>query len=77
MYSLLINLLVINFCNFAILKEVGGIRSKQLLHDLKQKRCCNLKGEALDRSLPRTRFGRDYGPVARQTMIRSSVHFLV
>jgi hypothetical protein len=45
-----------------------GRRSKQLLDDLKEKRrYWNLKEEALDRSLWRTRFGRGYGPVVRQT----------
>jgi len=28
-----------------------------------------LKEEVLDRTLPRTRFGRDYGSVVRQTMV--------
>jgi hypothetical protein len=45
-----------------------GRRRKQLLDDLKEKRrCCKLKEEALDRTLWRTRFGRGYGPVVRQT----------
>jgi hypothetical protein len=45
-----------------------GKRSKQLLDDLKEKRRhWKLKEEALDRTLWRTRFGRDYGPVVRQT----------
>jgi hypothetical protein len=43
-------------------------RRKQLLDDLKEKRrYWKLKQEALDRTLWRTRFGRDYGPVVRQT----------
>ena len=43
-------------------------RRKQLLDDLKEKRAHRkLKKEALDRSLWRTRFGRGYGPVVRQT----------
>jgi hypothetical protein len=33
----------------------------------KQKRYWKLKEEALDRTLWRTRFGRGYGPVVRQT----------
>jgi hypothetical protein len=45
-----------------------GRRHKQLLDNLKEKRrYCKLKEEALDRTLWRTRFGRDYGPVVRQT----------
>jgi hypothetical protein len=44
-----------------------GRRCKQLLNDLKeQKRYWKLK-EVLDRTLWRTRFGRGYGPVVRQT----------
>jgi hypothetical protein len=43
-------------------------RHKQLLDDLKEKRgYCNLKERALDRTLWRTRFGRVWGPVVRQT----------
>jgi hypothetical protein len=45
-----------------------GRRRKQLLDDFKEKRIyCKLKEEALDRTLWRTRFGRGYGPVVRQT----------
>jgi hypothetical protein len=45
-----------------------GRRRKQLLDDLKEKRrCWKLKEEALDLTLWRTRFGRGYGPVVRQT----------
>jgi hypothetical protein len=45
-----------------------GRRRKQLLDDLKEKkRYWKLKEEALDRTLLRTRFGRGYGPVVRQT----------
>jgi hypothetical protein len=45
-----------------------GRRRKQLLDDLKEKRgYWKLKEEALDRTLWRTRFGRDYGSVVRQT----------
>jgi hypothetical protein len=45
-----------------------GRRRKQLLDDLKEKRrYWKLKGEALDRTLWRTRFGRVYGPVVRRT----------
>jgi hypothetical protein len=40
----------------------------QLLDDLKEKRSYwKLKAEALDRTLWRSRFGRGYGPVVRQT----------
>jgi hypothetical protein len=43
-------------------------KPKQLLDDLKEKRgYCKLKEEALDRTLWRTGFGRDCGPVIRQT----------
>jgi hypothetical protein len=45
-----------------------GRRRKQLLDDLKDKRrYWKLKEEALDRTMWRTRFGRGYGPVVRQT----------
>jgi hypothetical protein len=45
-----------------------GRRCKQLLDDLKEKRrYWKLKEEVLDRTLWRTRFGRGYGPVVRQT----------
>jgi hypothetical protein len=45
-----------------------GRRRKQLLDDLKEnKRYWKLKEEALDPTLWRTRFGRGYGPVVRQT----------
>jgi hypothetical protein len=45
-----------------------GRRRKQLLDDLTEKRrYCKLKEEALDHTLWRTRFGRGYGPVVRQT----------
>jgi len=38
------------------------------MDDLKEKRgYWKLKAEALDRSVRRTRFARDYGPVVRQT----------
>jgi hypothetical protein len=42
-------------------------RRKQLLDERKEKRgYWNLKEEALDGTLWRTRFGRGYGPVVRQ-----------
>jgi hypothetical protein len=45
-----------------ILKETGGITCKQLLEGLKEnRRHCNLKEEALDLTIPRTRLGRGYG----------------
>jgi hypothetical protein len=45
-----------------------GRRRKQLLDDLKQaRRYWKLKEEAQDRTLRRTQFGREYGPVARET----------
>jgi hypothetical protein len=45
-----------------------GRRRKQLLDNLKEtRRCWKLKEEALDRTMWRTRFGRGYGPVVRQT----------
>ena len=46
-----------------------GRRRKQLVDDLKEKRgYWKLKEEALDRTLWRTRSGRVYGPVIRQTI---------
>jgi hypothetical protein len=45
-----------------------GRRRKQLFGDLKEaRRYWKLKEEAQDHTLWRTRFGRGYGPVARQT----------
>jgi hypothetical protein len=45
----------------------GGRRRKQLLKDLKKRRgYWKLKEEALDCTVWRTRFGRGYGPVARE-----------
>jgi hypothetical protein len=45
-----------------------GRRRNQLLDGIKKKRrYCKLKEEALDRTMWRTRFGRGYGPVVRQT----------
>jgi hypothetical protein len=45
-----------------------GRRRKQLLDDLKEKRrYWILNEDALDRTVWRTRFGRGYGPVVRQT----------
>jgi hypothetical protein len=45
-----------------------GRRRKRLLDDLKEKRrYWKLKEEALDRTLWRTRFGRGYRPVVRQS----------
>jgi hypothetical protein len=44
--------------------EKRGIRRKQVLDDLKEERKrCKLKGEALDCTRWRTRFGRGYGLV--------------
>ena len=41
-----------------------GRRRKKLLDDLKDMRgCCQLKEEALDRTMWRNRFGRGFGPV--------------
>jgi hypothetical protein len=46
-----------------------GRRRKQLLDDLKGKRrYWKLKEEALDRALWRTRFGRDYETVIKQSI---------
>jgi hypothetical protein len=43
-------------------------KSKQLLDNFREKGgYSNLKKEALDRTVWRTRFGGDYGPVVRQT----------
>jgi len=45
-----------------------GRRSKKLASDLQEKRgYWKLKVEALVHTLRRTRFGRSYGPVVRQT----------
>jgi hypothetical protein len=45
-----------------------GRRRRKLLDDLKEKRgYSHLKGEALDRTIWRARFGRGFGPVVRQT----------
>ena len=45
-----------------------GRRSKQLLNGLKEKKgYMKFKEEAVDFCVWRTRFGRSYGPVTRQT----------
>ena len=45
-----------------------GRRRKKLLDDLKNRRgYCQLKEEALDRSMWRAGFGRGFGPDVRQT----------
>ena len=49
--------------------ERQGRRRKPLLDDSKETRGYRiLKGEASDRTVLRTRFGKVYGPVVRQTM---------
>jgi hypothetical protein len=51
-----------------MLLVIHFVYCKQLLDDLKEKkRYWKLKEEALDCTLQRTRFGRGYGPVVRQT----------
>ena len=43
-------------------------RRTKLLDDFKERRgYCHLKKEALDRTMWTARFGRDFGPVVRQT----------
>jgi hypothetical protein len=45
-----------------------GRRLRKLLGDLKERRgYSHLKEEALDRTMWTARFGRDFGPVVRQT----------
>jgi len=45
-----------------------GRRRKKLLDDLEERRgYSHLKEEALDRTMWRSRFGRGFGPVVRQT----------
>jgi hypothetical protein len=45
-----------------------GRRRRKLLDDLKERRgYSHMKEEALDRTMWRARFGRDFGPVVRQT----------
>ena len=45
-----------------------GRRRKKPLDDLKERRgYCQLKEEALDRTVWRAGFGRGFGPVVRQT----------
>jgi hypothetical protein len=45
-----------------------GRKCTKLLDDLKERRgYSHLKEEALDRTMWRARFGRDFGPVVRQT----------
>ena len=51
------------------IEETGrrGRRRKKLLDELKERRgYYHLKEEALDRTIWRARFGRDFGPVVRQ-----------
>jgi hypothetical protein len=45
-----------------------GRKRRKLLDDLKERRVYfHLKEEAVDRSMKRVHFGRDFGPVVRQT----------
>jgi hypothetical protein len=45
-----------------------GRRCRKLLNDLKERRgYSHLKGEALDCTMWRARFGKSFGPVVRQT----------
>jgi len=47
--------------------ERRGRRSRKLLDDVKERRgYCQLKEEALDRTMWRARFGRVFGPVVKQ-----------
>ena len=55
-----------------VLKVTGrqGRRCRTLLDDLKERRgYCHLKEEGPDRFMWRTRFGRGFGPVVRQTTL--------
>jgi len=57
-----------------------GRRHRKLLDDLKERRgYSHLKEESLDRTMWRVRFGRGFGPVARQTTWKNewmnSYHF--
>jgi len=54
-----------------------GRRRGKLLDDLKERRgYSRLKEEALDRTMWRTRFGRGFGPVVRQTAKWMNVYTL-
>jgi hypothetical protein len=45
-----------------------GRRRRKVLDDLKERRgYSHLKGNVLDRTMWRARFGRGFGPVVRQT----------
>jgi hypothetical protein len=45
-----------------------GRRRRKLLDNVKERRAYpHLKEEALDRTVWRARYGRDFGPVVRQT----------
>jgi hypothetical protein len=51
-----------------------GRRRRKLLDDVKERRgYSHLKEEALDRTMLRARFGRDFRPVIRQTTKRTCV----
>jgi hypothetical protein len=44
------------------------MKSMQILDDLKKRRgYCKFKDKALDGTVLKTRFGRGYGPITRQT----------
>jgi tRNA pseudouridine-54 N-methylase len=47
--------------------ERQGRRRRKLLDDLKERRGYSHLKEALDRTMWRARFGRDFGPVVKQT----------
>jgi len=57
-----------------------GRRRKQLLDDIKERRgYWKLKVEALDRTLPRTRFARGYEPAVKKTteLTRDDMWFIM
>jgi len=51
-----------------VIERRGRRRRRKLLDDLKERRgYSRVKQEATDRTMWRARFGRDFGPVVRQT----------
>ena len=51
-----------------MIERRGRRRRRKLLDDLKERRgYSRVKQEATDRTMWRARFGRDFGPVVRQT----------
>ena len=61
------SVVLLNKKKYIYMRRRRGRRSKKLLDDLRDRKgYCQLKEEALDRTMWRNRFGRGFGPVVWQ-----------